>query len=85
MQADGVGFMADRGDMARIPAICRTLRSATESKSETQKQALIDLAQTWTRAALKADVSASDNKPPKYTTRSLVRSDESTAIRLSTR
>jgi hypothetical protein len=50
------------------------LRSATESKSETQKQALIDLAQTWTRAALKADASASDNKPPKYTTRSLVRS-----------
>jgi hypothetical protein len=36
------------------------LRSATESKSETQKQALIDLARTWMHAALKADASARD-------------------------
>ena len=42
------------------------LRSATKSRSETQKQALIDLARTWMQAALKADASASNNKPPKY-------------------
>ena len=45
------------------------LRSASESKSEEQKQALIDLARTWNQMALKADASASKSKPPKYTAR----------------
>jgi hypothetical protein len=45
------------------------LRSANETKSEKQKQALIDLARTWTQAALKADASTSCDKPPKYTDR----------------
>jgi hypothetical protein len=34
------------------------LRFATESKSESQKQALMDLARTWTQAALKAEAVA---------------------------
>jgi hypothetical protein len=38
------------------------LRSAT--KSERQKQALVDLARTWMQAALKADASTSNNNPP---------------------
>ena len=33
------------------------LRSANKTKSEKQKQALIDLACTWAQAALKADAS----------------------------
>jgi adenosyl cobinamide kinase/adenosyl cobinamide phosphate guanylyltransferase len=40
------------------------LRSATKSKSERQKQALVDLARTWMQAALKADASTSNNNPP---------------------
>ena len=47
------------------------LRSATESKSETQRQALMDLARTWTQAALKADAAISSNNPPKYIARSV--------------
>jgi hypothetical protein len=43
------------------------LHSASEAKSEKQKQALIDLARTWNQAALKADASASKSKPPNYT------------------
>jgi NAD-dependent oxidoreductase involved in siderophore biosynthesis len=61
------------------------LRSVTESKSETQKQALIDLAQTWTRAALKAGASASDNKHQNILRDPWCVPDESTAICLSTR
>jgi hypothetical protein len=45
------------------------LRSASESKSEEQKQALIDLARTWNQMALKADASAAKSKPPKYIAR----------------
>jgi hypothetical protein len=45
------------------------LRSANEAKSEKQKQALIDLARTWTQAALKADASAFNHKAPKYAAR----------------
>jgi hypothetical protein len=45
------------------------LRSASVSKSEEQKQALIDLARTWTQAALKAEASTSSNNPPKYVAR----------------
>jgi hypothetical protein len=44
------------------------LRSAAKS-SEEQKQALIDLARTWTQAALKAEASTSSNNPPKYVAR----------------
>jgi hypothetical protein len=44
------------------------LRSANKTKSEKQKQALIDLARTWTQAALTADASTFSDKPPKYTT-----------------
>ena len=44
------------------------LHSASETKSEKQKQALIDLARTWTQAALTADASTFSDKPPKYTT-----------------
>jgi hypothetical protein len=42
------------------------LHSASETKSEKQKQALIDLARTWIQAALKADASTCNDKPPKY-------------------
>jgi hypothetical protein len=42
------------------------LRSATESKSEKQKQALIDLALVWKQAALKTDAYTSYHNPPKY-------------------
>jgi hypothetical protein len=42
------------------------LHSASETKSEKQKQALIDLARTWIQAALKADASTFNDKPPKY-------------------
>jgi hypothetical protein len=42
------------------------LRSATESKSEKQKQALIDLALVWKQAALKADAHTSYHNPPKH-------------------
>ena len=45
------------------------LRSASESKSEEQKQALIDLARTGNQMALKTDASASKSKPPKYIAR----------------
>jgi hypothetical protein len=45
------------------------LRSANDTKSEKQKQALIDLARTWTQAALKADASTFYAKPPKYCTK----------------
>jgi hypothetical protein len=45
------------------------LRLATETKSEKQKLALIDLACIWTQAALKADASTFNDKPPKHTAR----------------
>jgi hypothetical protein len=44
-------------------------RSVPEAESESRKQALIDLALTWTQAALKADASVSYNNPPKYSGR----------------
>jgi hypothetical protein len=43
------------------------LRSASKTTSEKQKHALIDLACTWMQAALKADASASNHSPPRYT------------------
>ena len=78
MQIDGLGFLS-WGDMTRGVVMSKAddfrqyaeeaLRSVTEAKSESQKQALIDLALTWTQAALKADASVSINNPPKYTGR----------------
>jgi hypothetical protein len=62
------GCVMSRADDFRQYA-AEALRSANETKSEKQKQALIDLACTWAQAALKADASTFSDKPPKYATR----------------
>jgi hypothetical protein len=75
MQIDGLRFV-NWGDMTRGVVMSKSddfrqyaeeaLRSVRAAKSESQKQALIDLALTWTQAALKADASVSNSNPPKY-------------------
>jgi hypothetical protein len=59
------GYVMSKADDFRQYAE-EALRSATEPKFENQRQALIDLACTWMQAALKAEASASNSKPPKY-------------------
>jgi hypothetical protein len=43
------------------------MRRVVQSKSDVEKEALMDLAQTWTQAALRSESTMADkNGPPEY-------------------